>query len=228
MEDQENKGNTILMDHQEITIPKDLVLEILKKKVTSKKEEEDSTQMTRVQEIETPEDLPKCTMIVPLENQDRKEDLPVKASEEEALHQEVTTDLPEAISILKGEEENLDPLEAEVIITVVNSEEDEEMNSLKALIELKWAALLEVIVASSEALVEAEEVAVIEEDIMNIAKVLIEVAAELENLGFLPTKGMELSVERAKRQLLLECTKDQEEVELKVPSKTEPDFPKFM
>jgi hypothetical protein len=228
MEGQENKGNTILMDHQEITIPKDLVLEILKKKVTSKKEEEDSTQMTRVQEIETPEDLPKCTMIVPLENQDRKEDLPVKASEEEALHQEVTTDLPEAISILKGEEENLDPLEAEVIITVVNSEEDEEMNSLKALIELKWAALLEVIVASSEALVEAEEVAVIEEDIMNIAKVLIEVAAELENLGFLPTKGMELSVERAKRQLLLECTKDQEEVELKVPSKTEPDFPKFM
>jgi len=228
MEGQENKGNTILMDHQEITIPKDLVLEILKKKVTSKKEEEDSTQMTRVQEIETPEDLPKCTMIVPLENQDRKEDLPVKASEEEALHQEVTTDLPEAISILKGEEENLDPLEAEVIITVVNSEEDEEMNSLKDSIELKWAALLEVIVASSEALVEAEEVAVIEEDIMNIAKVLIEVAAELENLGFLPTKGMELSVERAKRQLLLECTKDQEEVELKVPSKTEPDFPKFM
>lgn len=56
-------------------------------------------------------------------------------------------------------------------------------------------------------------------------KVLKEVAAELENLGFLQTKDMELSVERAKRQLLLECTKDPEEVEAKVPSKTEPDFP---
>lgn len=237
MEGQENKGSTILMDHQEITIPKDLVLEIQKKKVTSKKdkkEEEDSTLMTRVQEIETPEVLPKCTMNVlkEKENQGRKEDLLVKASEEEASHQEVNTDLAEAILTLKEEEENLDPLEAEVIITVVSSEEEEEMivNSLKASIELKWAALLEVIVASSEALVEAEEVAaVIEEDIMNIATVLKEVeAAELENLGFLPTKGMELSVERAKRQLLLECTKDQEEVELKVPSKTEPDFPKFM
>jgi len=158
------------------------------------------------------------------ENQDR--DLPLKASEEEAAAdslQEVNIDLAEAISTLREEEESSDLIEVPT-----EEEEDLGMNSLKALIELKWAALLEVIVASSEALVEAEEVAAaIEEDITRIVMVLKEVDAELENLGFLPTKGMETSVERAKRQLLLECTKDPEEVELKVPSKTEPNFPQI-
>lgn len=214
MEDQESKGSTILMAHQEITIPR------VKKKVILK-EEEDSILMTRAPEV-----LQKCTMSVLLpENQDR--DLPLKASEEEAVVDsllEVNIDLAEAISTLREVEESSDPIEVPT-----EEEEDLGMNSLKALIELKWAALLEVIVASSEALVEAEEVAAaIEEDITRIVmEVLKEVDAELENLGFLPTKGMETSVERAKRQLLLECTKDPEEVELKVPSKTEPNFPQI-
>lgn len=166
--------------------------------------------------------LKKCTMSVLLVNLDK--DLPEKASEEEEalLLEEVSIDLAEAISILTEEAANSDLAE-------VDHPEREEMTRMvpkEDSIELPWAVLSEEIAESSEAPVEAEEaVAATEVDTM----VLKEAAAELENLGFLQTRGKETSVERAKRQLLLEYTKDPEEVEARVPvsSKTEPDFPQI-
>jgi len=163
--------------------------------------------------------LKKCTMSVLLANLDK--DLLEKASEveEASLQEEVSIDLAEAISIpteeaASSDQAEVDHLEREEMTRTVLKDKDS--------IELPWAALSEEIAESSEAPVEAEEaVAAIEVDTM----VLKEAAAELENLGFLQIRGMETSVERAKRQLLLECTKDPEEVEARVPSKTEPDFP---
>lgn len=188
------------MDHQEIKV-REVVVE---RKATSMRREVL---------------LKKCTMSVLLVNLDK--DLLEKASEEEKeealLQEEVSIDLVEAISIPTEEAASSDQAE-------VDHPEREEMTRmvLRDLIELPWATLSEEIAEFSEAPVEAEEaVAATEVDTM----VLKEAAAELENLGFLQTKGMETSVERAKRQLLLECTKDPEEVEAKVPSKTEPDFP---